>query len=122
MTGKNNSTEHTQYFNFKSLSQMKIKNIKSSDCPTCAGVVEYEVNDFEVDASILHDENIIFVDVRDQEDSVLEAYKSSTKKIIIGCHRGVRSKRLVKSMREQGFGNFYSLKGGAPAEKACCHQ
>jgi rhodanese-related sulfurtransferase len=37
------------------------------------------------------------------------------KRLIVHCHHGIRSLRVAKWLREQGFGNAQSLKGGIEA-------
>lgn len=109
----NSTVETTYYFNVRTLSPMKIKNLKLVDCPCCQGDVELEVSDLEVNAAALHEMDALLVDVRDLEDHVLDQYKTGTRPVVVCCHRGVRSKQLVSELRSQGFDKFYSLKGGA---------
>jgi sulfur-carrier protein adenylyltransferase/sulfurtransferase len=119
--GKNNTTESTFLMNLKSLSQMKLKNLKKENCSVCDGHVTLSSSDFEVDHAFLHANayDVIYLDVREKEDSALNDFVISDKKIIVACHRGVRSKRLVQQMRERGHPHFYSLRGGA--RTSCSH-
>lgn len=111
---KTNATlSETFYVNLKDLSQMKIKNSKKLDCPCCEGNVELKGSDFEIDVKDLHEGDYVLVDVRDKDDSYLDRFRGQGKKIAVCCHRGIRSKTLVKSQREEGHQNFFSLKGGA---------
>ncbi len=110
---KNNTQTETFYFNLKTLSQMKIKNLKKTDCPTCEGNVEIEADDLEIDTSMLHQMDAHLVDVREMSEDCLRAFTNASKPVVVYCHRGMRSKRMVKEMRTQGFAHFYSLKGGA---------
>ena len=110
---KNSTTEATYFFNVKTLTPMKIKNFKREDCEYCEGKVELKTNDLEIDAAMLQTMDAVFVDVRDQDDHILDQYKDSTKPVVVCCHRGIRSKKLVNDMRSQGHSKFYSLKGGA---------
>lgn len=109
--GKNNTINDTFFMNMKSLSQMKIKNLKRTDCEVCEGKVELRVNDLEISTSELHKMGAVLVDVRETED--LTPYMKETKPVVLYCHRGVKSKRLVQDMRSKGYPKFYSLKGGA---------
>lgn len=113
MNGQNNTTKETFYFNMKTLTQMKIKNFKSPECRTCEGMVEIKANEMEVKVSALHHMNAVLVDVRDQEDHILDQYKHSQSPVVVYCHRGVRSLKLVKEYRKLGFNHYYSLEGGA---------
>lgn len=108
---QNNTSTHTVFFNLKTLSQMKIKNTKRNDCEVCEGKVEIIKSDIEIDASALHFMDVILVDVRNTDD--LSAYKQSEKPVVLYCHRGIKSKRLVENMRLQGYTNLFSLRGGA---------
>lgn len=110
---KNNTTSETFYIDFKNLSQMKVKNVRHPDCECCEGMIEIENADLEVDAQKLHQMDAHLVDVRDQEDSILTSFLDSKKPVVVYCHRGIRSKRLVKDMRSNGYTHFYSLRGGA---------
>jgi adenylyltransferase/sulfurtransferase len=110
MQKKNNTQENTFFMDLRTLSQMKIKNAKKENCPTCRGHVVFESSTLEVDAV---PENAILVDVRDKDDSLLLDFVKEERPVIVCCHRGVRSKKLVQEMREKGHEHFYSLKGGA---------
>jgi molybdopterin/thiamine biosynthesis adenylyltransferase/molybdopterin synthase catalytic subunit/rhodanese-related sulfurtransferase len=109
--GKNNSSTETFFMNLKILSQMKIKNLKRPDCEVCEGKVEIIQNDLEIDVAALHTMDAVLVDVRDNHD--LSSYEKSQKPVVLYCHRGITSKRLVQEMRLKGYPKFYSLKGGA---------
>lgn len=109
--GRNSSTTETFFMNVKTLSQMKIKNLKNTDCEVCEGKVELQVNDLEIGPEDLHAMDAVLVDVREMED--LSAYMKETRSVVLYCHRGVKSKRLVQDMRSKGYPKFYSLKGGA---------
>lgn len=112
LKNNNNTVESTFYFNLANLSQMKIKNIKKIDCPTCDGRIELIDDDIERSSAELS-EDYELIDIRDKEDSYLDTIKPSQKKRVLYCHRGIRSKRLVKALRARGIQNFYSLEGGA---------
>lgn len=103
-SGTNASLSHTVYFNFKDLSQMKIKNFQKPDCKVCAGDFEIETSGLEVESF----ESIL--DIRNLTDEEVFAMKPSG--VALCCHRGVRSKILALNLREQGL-DVYSLKGGA---------
>ena len=101
--GTNASLSHTIYFNFKDLSQMKVKNFKKPGCKVCEGDFELTHSDLEVEKfdSIL--------DIRNLSDEEVYAMKPSG--VALCCHRGVRSKKLALNLRAQGL-DVYSLKGG----------
>jgi rhodanese-related sulfurtransferase len=92
---------------------MKIKNLKKNDCHCCKGDIEIETTDLELNIADVYPLNAQLVDIRNQEDSCLESFLESQRPIVVFCHRGVRSKELVKKMRSLGHLQFYSLKGGA---------
>lgn len=113
--GKNATLESTLHFNVKTLAQMKIKNTKKADCPVCLGDVEILENDFEV-SSIEHAQ---YVDIRSLSDDEIAKLNFSAGKMVLACHRGIRSKQVVEALRAQGHQQVYSLKGGAPT---CNHK
>lgn len=92
---------------------MKIKNIKKIDCEYCEGNIDIMQIDFEIDKNQLALMDAIFLDVRDHDDSIINDFLEKDKPIVVCCHRGIRSKRLVQNLRSRGFNNFYSFKGGA---------
>lgn len=110
--GKNVSQEFTLYLNLKDLSQMKIKNSKLPHCPTCSGKVELENSDLEVSLNELNSDFEV-VDIRDFSDSDVDKFKNYPKKVVLCCHKGIRSHKLTQSLRASGHSHFYSLKGGA---------
>lgn len=114
-TGTNSSAEHTLLVNLRDLSSLKVKNTAKDGCRYCAGDFELSVNDVEVSAAAIKEEGATFVDMREQDDGYLRRFVGKPGKVIVGCHRGVRSKRLVEAYRAEGHGNFYSLRGGASA-------
>lgn len=113
MNGRNNTTEHTFYLDLKTLSQMKIKNGRKTGCLTCEGKTELKHSCIEVTTEEMHRMKAILIDVREKDDDILMDYISSEVPVVVSCHRGIRSKRLVMNMHEKGFTHFYSLKGGA---------
>ncbi|MBC7712824.1 MAG: ThiF family adenylyltransferase [Rhizobacter sp.] len=114
LQNKTNSTvKETYYFNVKNLTQMKIKNLKKANCECCNGNVEIQQVDFEVSADEMKVMNAVFVDVREMDDSILNDYLSEERPVVVCCNKGIRSKRLVQHMRNEGHKQFYSLSGGA---------
>lgn len=113
LQGHNNTQKETFYINLKTLSQMKIKNLKIDQCPTCEGVVDLKTSDLEISVATLHTMNATLVDVRDKEDTILDEYLKHDRPVVVFCHRGVRSKKLVSEYRLKGAHHFYSLIGGA---------
>lgn len=86
----------TIYFDFKNLSQFKIKNPMKDDCKYCSG-------DFDI---VSGDSEGLVVDIRDGVD--LDQYKNTDKKVILVCGRGVLSRKLAESLRAKGHTNFHS--------------
>jgi adenylyltransferase/sulfurtransferase len=111
-TGTNSTVDCTYLMNLSDLSQMKIKNVKKEHCAACEGAVEPAATDYEINAENLNQE-FELIDIRDKKDDYLETLTSNTKKIVVYCNRGVRSKRLVSELRTRGYANFYSLRGRA---------
>jgi adenylyltransferase/sulfurtransferase len=109
LTGKNQTLLHTLFINLKDFNQMRLKNLKASDCKFCQGEFELNENDLEV---TIADQGKV-VDIRNLEFSDLDSFKNSHEKIILCCHRGVKSKHFAQKLRAEGHQNFYSLKGGA---------
>ena len=91
---------------------MKVKNLSREQCECCSGNIELSQNDFEVRASELENADYELIDIRNQTDVDLQQIKSG-KKVVLYCHRGVRSKSVVQEMRARGIENVYSLQGGA---------
>lgn len=110
---KNTTSAHTFYFNLTNLQQIKIKNTKLDECVYCRGDFSIAADNLEIDATAIMAEEFELIDIREKDDSYLQDWQQSGKNVIVYCHRGIRSKRLVKQQRELGFTHFYSLKGGA---------
>lgn len=111
--GANSSSEHTLLINLRDLSSLRVKNTAREGCRYCRGAFEINENDLEVSAAALREAGTVFVDMREREDEYLRQFVGRPEKVIVGCHRGVRSKSLVEKYRAEGHGNFYSLRGGA---------
>lgn len=115
-TGRNSTLQHTLLVNLRSLSSLPVKNSARPGCAYCAGAFEIEASELEVSPAVLSEEGITLVDMRPHEDDAyLRSFAGRPGKVVVACHRGVRSKRLVRMMRAEGFENFYSLRGGASA-------
>jgi rhodanese-related sulfurtransferase len=115
VNGKNATFEATLHLNVKTLSQMKIKNTAKADCPVCMGKHEIKTIDLEVDTT---SEGRV-VDIREMSDEEISQLNFTSEKIILACHRGVRSKKVAEALRAQGHAQVYSLKGGA---QTCSHK
>ncbi|WP_372655746.1 ThiF family adenylyltransferase [Halobacteriovorax sp.] len=109
----NNTSSQTLLLDLKRLTQMKLNNIKKEHCQTCAGEVVLESDDLEVSLCEVDNLSVELIDIRDREDSDVENLLVKNKKTVLYCHRGIRSKQLVISLRDRGVQNIYSLKGGA---------
>lgn len=110
--GSNSTLKSTFFIDLKSLTQMKVKNLSREQCECCSGNIELSQNDFEIRASELENADYELIDIRNQTDVDLQQIKSG-KKVVLYCHRGVRSKSVVQEMRARGIDNVYSLQGGA---------
>jgi len=111
--GGNNTASDTLLLNLSTLEQMKLKNIKKENCQVCLGKISIEEDNLELIASEFNFNEVELIDIRDKDDSSIECYIESQKKVVLYCHRGIRSKELVASLRDRGYSHFYSLKGGA---------
>jgi molybdopterin/thiamine biosynthesis adenylyltransferase/molybdopterin synthase catalytic subunit len=110
---QNNSIAETLFFNFKTLSQFRVRNVKTDACLSCDGKFEPQSYDLEIDSSALNEMNASLVDIRNKElKGLLEEFDFS-KPTVLYCDRGVRSKKVVQELRSHGFDQVYSLKGGA---------
>jgi adenylyltransferase/sulfurtransferase len=108
-TGVNTSFRATIHLNLKNLTQLKVKNKATPDCPTCKGIVTFDENDLEVSSV----EEAELFDIRELSDKDLLSLEKSDKKIVLCCHRGVRSMKMAQELRSLGHQHVYSLKGGA---------
>lgn len=102
--GTNSTIAHTLYLNLKDLSQMKIKNFKKDGCKVCRGEGEILESELEVE-SFPH-----VLDIRNLSDE--EVLSLKPRLVALCCHRGVRSKKLARILRSEGY-EVFSLKGGA---------
>jgi len=110
---KENATlKESFYINLSDLLQMKIHNKRNTNCACCEARIELPKDDLEISASDINAQYEL-VDIRNQSDEFLETFIEYKKKVVLYCHRGIRSKKLTKALRERGFNHFYSLSGGA---------
>ena len=81
---------------------------KSDDCLLldCRTEEEYSI------AKIAQSKLIPMQEIPERLDE-LEPWKQ--KRLVVHCHHGIRSLRVAKWLREQGFKNAQSLKGGIEA-------
>jgi adenylyltransferase/sulfurtransferase len=110
---KNNTTSSTFYIDLRTLQQMRIKNLKKDDCLSCRGELKLQSSGLEIGLEAARLMNAVFVDVRQEDDGILEGFMASKRPVVVFCHRGVRSKKLVALARGKGAQHFYSLTGGA---------
>ncbi len=110
---KNNTMNSTYYLDLKTLEQMKIKNLKQENCPSCRGDLTLEASDLEISMEAARHLGAVFVDMRNHDDQILNSYLGLDKPVVLYCHRGIRSKKLVTEARKKGAQQFYSLAGGA---------
>jgi molybdopterin/thiamine biosynthesis adenylyltransferase/molybdopterin synthase catalytic subunit len=107
VTGINASFESTIHLNLKTMTQFKIKNSAKRDCPICAGIVELESSDLEVES--VGDAQLM--DIRNLSDHEILSLNFS-QKTVLSCQRGIRSRKVAETLRLQGHSLVYSLKGG----------
>lgn len=111
-TRTNNSLTHTLLWDTDQQRVMKINNKKSPECQTCQGIVVVSESDLGINVDeILSIHEIL--DIRNLSDDEVLSYKSQKSKLVLACHRGVRSKKLAQKMRESSQHEIYSLNGGA---------
>ncbi len=106
--GANSTSESTLYLNLKTLTQLRIKHSARPDCPVCKGDVELETCDLEVES--IGEARLI--DIRNLSDEEVKNL-NFTGKVVLSCHRGVRSRKMAEVCRSQGHQHVFSLKGGA---------
>mgnify|MGYP000229941009 CR=1 FL=1 len=110
--GRNNTTAETLFFNLKDLSNFKLKNLKKEGCDVCRGDHSVDSNELEVSLEKARGLGATFIDIRDNEDIPIEDLRSDCS-LVVYCHRGVRSREVVRGLREKGHQSIFSLIGGA---------
>lgn len=74
---------------------------------------------WETELVSIHDERVVVVPVSristDGENAFPEATRDRQAEIVVMCHRGVRSARMTAWMKENGWQNVVSLRGGIAA-------
>lgn len=109
--GKNESLQHSLFINLKNFSTLKIKNSAVSDCMSCSGKYVFASEQLEIGPEAIGEYKLI--DIRQLNDQEIYELSSASKPMVLYCHRGIRSKKLVENLRDKGHSHFYSLKGGA---------
>ena len=110
---KNMSENKTILLNLQNLEQNQISPYKKPQCECCLGQKKLDSqNSFEIDYAELS-KDYLLIDIREQNENILQQHTQTPQKVAVMCQRGVRSLEAVKKMREQGYQNFYSVKGGA---------
>lgn len=107
--GTNETLGSTLYLNLKTLTQVKIRNNLNTDCRFCSGDFELAHTDLEI--LKIGDERVI--DIREMSDEAVMNLNFDSRKVVLCCHRGIRSKKMALSLRAQGHYQIYSLKGGS---------
>lgn len=128
--GTNSTIQSTLYLQLQTLTQRRLKHFRRPDCSTCASAGDRSglkigikqtngqypgSHDLEIDAQDIDSQSEL-IDIREAPDAYLDRFnevRPASKKIIIYCHRGIRSRKLVEKKRAEGFQHFYSLRGGA---------
>lgn len=115
------SQSHTFYWNLKTLEHMKIRSPKNPQCGFCGKSdqkwVQSQDQSIEISARDLTGE-FNLLDIRELEEDALTKILEKIipeKNTAIFCHRGIRSLKLVKKLRTQGYERVFSVKGGAGA-------
>ncbi len=109
----NESLKHTLLIDLENLTFQKILNKKNQNCIKCSNQ-DFEVTIFknlEVTNDQLSDDSNI-IDVKSLSINEVIPLLTPDKKNVLFCHRGIRSKSITISLREQGYSNTFSLKGG----------
>ncbi len=116
--GNNASFESTLHFNVKTHSVLKVKNTVRKDCPVCQGHVVTASHQMEI--TDLIDGKLI--DIRHMTDEEVLSLNTN-EKLILYCHKGIRSLKMVRDLRQRGFKEVYSLRGGVERldMTASCH-
>ncbi|MBC7386539.1 MAG: ThiF family adenylyltransferase [Cryobacterium sp.] len=135
----NSTIRDTFYLDLKTLSPMKLRNLKRADCEGCGSRPDlgkkngtdsitdaHRPSEYEISIDEVKSSDFRLVDIRREDDAVLDRLRESlaadesesegalpSPKWVVYCHRGIRSKKLVQAQRAKGFFHFYSLKGGA---------
>lgn len=134
----NSEIQHCQsiLFDLQSLEFQKILWEKSTNCSLCSGEFSFQnlkqmhqnrLEDFEV-AQLPLKEDCEIIDIRElvEGEGIDDRYQrvplseiqkiiqkiDSSRKYFFICSKGIRSSFLVSNLREQGYSNTYSLKGG----------
>lgn len=106
--GTNASFESTLYMNLKTLNLLKVKNTARPDCLVCQGKMPVSHSEIEVHSAVGGQ----LIDIREMSDEDVLSLNSK-EKLILFCHRGNRSLKMVKGLRDKGVMNVFSLRGGA---------
>jgi molybdopterin/thiamine biosynthesis adenylyltransferase/molybdopterin synthase catalytic subunit/rhodanese-related sulfurtransferase len=113
LEGTNASLKQTVFFNTSDLSQIKVTNTRRIECPVCEGQVEFRKNEIEIGIEKLKELDAVLLDIRDISNEDIESHIDPDKEIVLCCHRGIRSKKVVENLRTKGYQHLWSLKGGA---------
>jgi molybdopterin/thiamine biosynthesis adenylyltransferase/molybdopterin synthase catalytic subunit len=116
-TGKSASVANTHYFDFETLTVTKIKNLVRKECEVCSSASSFtppkvSAQPLEVQAAQLTGLEKL-IDIREDQDPDFSHFIGKPEKIVIYCHKGIRSQRVAKEWRARGVSEIYSLVGGA---------
>lgn len=113
----------------------KIKRLKNTGCPLCSSEAKINSSNFEhihkglEELEVSWDDlkywnSYTMVDIREEYElqdndpqgmllmSRGEGIRSLDGAVVVVCQKGIRSLHLVRKLRDEGFQNFYSLRGG----------
>lgn len=115
---QNNTVEKTLLLSLDKLEQMKISNTVEADCSYCSGNFKIESRShLETSIENFDTHKNVLIDIRDFSDEHIykaaDKYCYKNKNTIFYCERGHRSLDLVTALRDKGYLNFLSLRGGA---------
>ncbi len=113
VSGSNNTIDQTLFFDLRNLSNRKLKNLKKSGCHYCIGDFELEDDSLEVSMNEVKKLAARLLDIRELSDEEVYSSASNATPVVLYCHRGVRSKKMAKTLRGKGQVEVFSLKGGA---------
>jgi len=99
----------------KTMTNRKIKWPRQEECPLCGTHAQIKTaNDSLILEKFEVIEKNIFSEIIDlrQKPEVDPSMLDDTKDYLFICHKGIRSYKLVKKLRDMGLTNTYSLHGG----------
>ena len=109
--GRNATDSHTLLIDMMTMTQTKLVNPEKASCPSCNGELLVD-GSFELDADDLRELDHRLVDVRLHSEEDLQGYLKEDSTVVLYCTRGHKSLQMTKRLREKGYDEVYSLRGG----------